>query len=73
MCSISLFEILDGRQGEFCLIPTWDIERRANGVEDEDYIAPAMELHIQERARLAHILCEEPTGLSDEEIYERRV
>ncbi|KAK1973913.1 FluG domain-containing protein [Colletotrichum cereale] len=41
--------------------PTWDIERQARGDEEEEYAEPAIELAIPERARLAQILCHQPT------------
>ncbi|KAK3934986.1 FluG domain-containing protein [Diplogelasinospora grovesii] len=39
--------------------PTWDIERQFSGEAEEadvEYVAPAIKLHIQERAELAEIL-----------------
>jgi hypothetical protein len=46
--------------------PTWDIERQARGEGMEEFVEPAIDLVIPERARLAEILCHQPENLSDE-------
>ncbi|KAN0087176.1 Protein of unknown function (DUF3435) domain containing protein [Elaphomyces granulatus] len=50
--------------------PTWEIERQANGEEEEEYVEPAINLHIPERAQLAEILCHQPEDLSFTELLE---
>ena len=39
----------------------------------KDYIEPVVDLRIPERAKLAQLLCDQPLGLSDEEICKRRI
>lgn len=46
--------------------PTWEIERQANGEEEEGYVDPTIDLHIPERAQLAKILCYQPEDWSSE-------
>lgn len=50
--------------------PTWDIERqfREDGIEETtvEYVTPAIELHIAERAELAELLVNQPEDLGDE-------
>lgn len=46
--------------------PTRDIERQARGEGMEEFVEPAINLVIPERARLAEILCHQPENLSDE-------
>ncbi|KAJ3499414.1 hypothetical protein NLG97_g349 [Lecanicillium saksenae] len=53
--------------------PTWDIEAQARGEVDEEYEQPAIDLVIPERARLAEILCLQPDGWTDEELFKHRV
>ncbi len=55
--------------------PTWDIERQARGEEEEEeeYVEPAIDLQIPERAQLAEILCHQPQGLSPTALLERRI
>ena len=61
--------------------PAWDIERQASqendeedGDEDEDdYLQPAIELRIPERARLAEILCHHPDDLNSGELRKLRI
>jgi len=56
--------------------PTWDIERQFSGEADEaeeEYVAPAIELDIPERAELAEILVNQPESLGDEEIRQLRI
>ncbi|KAK0637170.1 FluG domain-containing protein [Bombardia bombarda] len=58
--------------------PTWDIERQFSGeAEDEEaeveYVAPAIELHIPERAELAEILVNQPECLDDEKLLRLRI
>jgi len=59
---------------KFYYRPTWDVERQARGeVEDDEYVAPAIDLSIPERAELAKILCFQLQNLSEEEIFELRI
>jgi len=59
--------------------PIWDIERQFSGeveeVEEaeEEYVAPAIELDILERAELAEILVNQPESLGDEELRRLRI
>lgn len=53
--------------------PTWDIENQARGETGEEYVTPAIDLRIPERAQLAEILCGQSKDLSDEEIVELRI
>jgi len=58
--------------------PTWDIERQFNGEAEEqeaevEYVAPAIELHIPERAELAEILVNQPDDLDDEGLLRLRI
>ncbi|RYP48545.1 hypothetical protein DL768_005584 [Monosporascus sp. mg162] len=41
-----------------------EIEGQANREEEQEYVEPAVDLHIPERAELAEILCNQPEGLS---------
>ena len=66
--------IADYHKYHFYNRPTWDVERQARGdVEDDEYVAPVIDLSIPERAELAKNLCWQPQGLSEEEIFELRV
>ncbi|KAK3693261.1 hypothetical protein B0T22DRAFT_496122 [Podospora appendiculata] len=51
--------------------PTWDME--ADGQEEEEYVEPAIDLQIPERAQLAEILCNQPDNLSSAELLELRI
>ncbi|KAK3177464.1 hypothetical protein K4F52_009755 [Lecanicillium sp. MT-2017a] len=53
--------------------PTWDIEAQARGEVEEEYEQPAIDLVIPERTRLAKILCLQPDGWTEEELFQRRV
>ncbi|KAH9237194.1 hypothetical protein K456DRAFT_51001 [Colletotrichum gloeosporioides 23] len=53
--------------------PTWDIERQARGDEDEEYTEPAIDLSIPERARLAQILCHQPSDCTYDDFTELRI
>ncbi|KAL2024965.1 hypothetical protein VTK56DRAFT_3664 [Thermocarpiscus australiensis] len=53
--------------------PTWDIERQARGEEEEEYVEPAIDLQLPERAQLAEILCKQPEDLSPERSHELRI
>ncbi|CRK29684.1 hypothetical protein BN1723_015696 [Verticillium longisporum] len=53
--------------------PTWNIERQARGEEEEEYVEPAIDLDIPERARLAEILCKQPKDLSETGIHQLRI
>ncbi|KAF9784253.1 hypothetical protein IL306_007721 [Fusarium sp. DS 682] len=61
--------------------PTWDIERQASQESDEEdgdegednYLQPAIELHIPERARLAEISCHQPDNLNSTELQNLRI
>ncbi|OAA45708.1 FluG domain-containing protein [Cordyceps fumosorosea ARSEF 2679] len=53
--------------------PTWDIEAQARGEMEEEYEQPAIDLTIPERARLAEILCLQPDGWTEEDLFQRRV
>jgi len=59
------------REDYFYNRPTWDIE--ADGQEEEEYVEPAIDLQIPERAQLAEILCNQPDNLSSAELLELRV
>ena len=59
------------REDYFHNRPTWDIE--ADGQEEEEYVEPAIDLHIPERAQLAEILCNQPDNLSSTELLELRI
>ncbi|KZL63688.1 FluG domain-containing protein [Colletotrichum tofieldiae] len=52
---------------------TWDIERQACGIEDEEYVEPAISLTIPERARLAKILCHQPADCTHDKVMKFRV
>jgi hypothetical protein len=54
------------RENYFHHRPTWDIEKQARGERMEQFVEPAIDLGIPERARLAEILCHQPENLSDE-------
>ncbi|KAL4404040.1 FluG domain-containing protein [Colletotrichum abscissum] len=58
------------REYHFYNRPTWDIERQANGEEDEEYTEPDINLQIPERTRLAHILCHQPADCSHDKLME---
>ena len=58
------------RQDYFHNRPTWEIERQANGEEEEQYIEPAIDLHIPERAQLADIAGNQPEDLIPTELLE---
>jgi hypothetical protein len=53
--------------------PTWDIKQQARGEEEEEYIEPAIELNILERAQLAEILCKQPETLGEENLLRLRI
>jgi hypothetical protein len=53
--------------------PTWEIERQADGEEEEEYVEPAIDLQIPERAELAEILCNQAEDLSSTELLELRI
>ncbi|KAI0531848.1 hypothetical protein GGR58DRAFT_518190 [Xylaria digitata] len=56
--------------------PTWDIERqmrRKDGEEEEEYVEPAIDLQIPERAQLAEILCHQPENLSNKDLFSLRI
>ncbi|KAK4221693.1 FluG domain-containing protein [Podospora fimiseda] len=59
------------REDYFYNRPTWDVE--ANGQEEREYIEPAIDLYIPERAQLAEILCNQPDNLSSTELLELRI
>ncbi|RYO87789.1 hypothetical protein DL766_004613 [Monosporascus sp. MC13-8B] len=59
------------REDYFYNRPTWDIEADEN--EEEEYIEPAVDLQIPERAKLAEILCNQPDNLSSAELLELRI
>jgi len=53
----------------------WGVDRKARGggiKKEEQYTDPAIKLNIPGRARLADVLCFQPTDLTDEEIFRRR-
>ncbi|KAK0631107.1 hypothetical protein B0T17DRAFT_590377 [Bombardia bombarda] len=60
--------VKEHRENYFYHRPTWDLERQARGEEIVEYVEPAIDLVIPERARSAEILCHQPDNLSDEEI-----
>jgi len=51
---------------------TWEFERKARGVEEEEYAELAIDLQIPERAQLAMILCHQPDGANEAELDELR-
>ncbi|EEY22890.1 conserved hypothetical protein [Verticillium alfalfae VaMs.102] len=53
--------------------PTWNIERQARDEEEEEYVEPAIDLEIPDRARLAEILCKQPKDLSETEVHQLRI
>ncbi|KAK3938085.1 hypothetical protein QBC46DRAFT_460441 [Diplogelasinospora grovesii] len=55
--------------------PTWDIERQARREEEEEeeYVEPAVDLQIPERARLAEILCNQPEDRSYKDLFDLRI
>ena len=61
----------DYRKDYFYNRPTWDME--ADGEEEEEYVEPAVDLQIPERAQLAEILCNQPDNLSSAELLELRI
>ncbi|KAL2192266.1 hypothetical protein P885DRAFT_79989 [Corynascus similis CBS 632.67] len=44
-----------------------------NGQVEEEYVEPAIDLQIPERAQLAEILCNRPNNLSPEKLLELRI
>ncbi|KAK4096626.1 hypothetical protein N658DRAFT_501359 [Parathielavia hyrcaniae] len=58
------------REDYFYNRPTWDIE--ADESEDE-YVEPAVDLQLPERAKLAQILCNQPDNLSSFGLLELRI
>jgi hypothetical protein len=61
------------REDYFHHRPTWDIEGQANGEEEQEYVEPAVDLHIPERAELAQILCKQPEDLSSTALLAVRI
>ncbi|KAI0398662.1 hypothetical protein F4802DRAFT_592559 [Xylaria palmicola] len=53
--------------------PTWDIERQMRGEDEEEYVEPAIDLQIPERAQLAEILCYQPDKISNGELLILRI
>lgn len=56
--------------------PTWDVERQTyKEAEDqeEEYVEPAIDLHISKRAQLADIICNQPVDLDPVALLERRI
>jgi hypothetical protein len=51
---------------------TWEVEKQARG-KDEEYVEPAINLQMPERARLAEILCGQSEDLSIEKLSELRI
>lgn len=60
------------REDYFYSRQTWDIEADESE-EEEEYIEPAVDLQIPERAKLAEILCNQPDNLSSTELLELRI
>ncbi|KAK0701743.1 FluG domain-containing protein [Lasiosphaeria miniovina] len=60
----------DYRKHYFYNRPTWDMD--ADGQERE-YVKPAVDLQITERAQLAEILCNQPDNLGPAELLELRI
>lgn len=52
---------------------TWDVERQARGEPDQEYVEPAIELSIPERAELACILRNQPNVLKQDEMLQIRI
>ncbi|KAK4249237.1 hypothetical protein C7999DRAFT_39654 [Corynascus novoguineensis] len=68
--------IKEYRDDYFYHRPTWDIERQAHREEEEEeeeYVEPAINLQIPERAQLAEILCKQAQDLSPEQFHELRI
>lgn len=67
--------LLEHREYYFCNSPTWDIEKQARGdvVEKEEYADPAIDLVIPECARLAELLCHQPEGRTEDQIFRGRI
>ncbi|KAI0526175.1 FluG domain-containing protein [Xylaria bambusicola] len=61
------------REHYFYHRPTWDIERQARGEEEEEYVEPAVNVPIPERAKLAKILCHQPDDLTEDAILQQRI
>ncbi|KAK4171133.1 FluG domain-containing protein [Triangularia setosa] len=59
------------REDYFYNRPTWDID--TDGQEEDEYVEPAIDLHIPERAQLTQILCNQPDNLSSAELLELRI
>ena len=53
--------------------PTWDIEKQAMGEAEEEYAAPAIELDIPERAKLAEILVNQSEDIDYQELLQLRI
>ncbi|KFA60187.1 hypothetical protein S40285_09803, partial [Stachybotrys chlorohalonatus IBT 40285] len=56
------------REHYFYHRPTRDIERQAQGEEEEEYVEPGISVTIPERARLAEIYCHQPNNLTEDAI-----
>jgi len=63
------------RQYYFYHRPTWEIEQQLAGDDqvDEAYSAPAIDLHIPERKRLANLLCQQADDLDFDGFLRLRV
>ncbi|EXK78553.1 hypothetical protein FOQG_16770 [Fusarium oxysporum f. sp. raphani 54005] len=62
------------REDYFYNCPTWDIERQARGEDEEDeFVVPAIELAIPERAALAKLLCYQRDDLTPDELDQLRI
>ncbi|KAF4333756.1 hypothetical protein FBEOM_12422 [Fusarium beomiforme] len=61
------------REHYFYNRPTWDIERQAQGEEEEEFSEPIINVTIPERARLAEIFCHQPDDLTEDQIFQLKI
>ncbi|EXA31395.1 hypothetical protein FOVG_17296 [Fusarium oxysporum f. sp. pisi HDV247] len=61
------------REHYFYNCPTWDLEKRARGEEEEEYEEPVINVSIPERARLAELFCHQPDDLSEDQIFQLKI
>ncbi|KAI0876768.1 hypothetical protein GGS24DRAFT_513091 [Hypoxylon argillaceum] len=52
---------------------TWDIEKQIRREDEKDYIEPAIDLQIPERAQLAEIFCYQPEKIGNRELFSLRI
>ncbi|PCD28577.1 hypothetical protein AU210_011136 [Fusarium oxysporum f. sp. radicis-cucumerinum] len=61
------------REHYFYNRPTWDIERQAQGEEEEEFSEPIINVTIPERARLGEIFCHQPDDLTEDQIFQLKI